>query len=185
MTTAPATAADDAARLRSAAQRALESLDDLIADSVDPGVEALGARHELARELTRMNPAATRRSAEGECASRPIECETEEECADRLETERSHAAGDHQYCGLTCEIEFPGDMLRNAILHRAIPGSVRMLDELLRRASNEAEADIHAALDGQPAPPAQHAGGNAEGCPAREGANLTYPFICPGKSVCG
>ncbi|MGW1546635.1 hypothetical protein [Streptomyces sp. NPDC002346] len=63
------------------------------------------------------------------------EPETEEQRADRLATERDHTAGDHQYCGLTCEAEFPSDMLRNAILARAIPGSARMLDELLRRAA--------------------------------------------------
>jgi hypothetical protein len=38
-------------RLRSAAQRALESLEDLIANTTDPGVEALGARYELATAL--------------------------------------------------------------------------------------------------------------------------------------
>ncbi|MDP5310444.1 hypothetical protein [Streptomyces poriferorum] len=38
-------------RVRAAAQRALQSLDDLIADTTDPGVEALGARHELATAL--------------------------------------------------------------------------------------------------------------------------------------
>ncbi|MFF3730426.1 hypothetical protein ACFYXM_08935 [Streptomyces sp. NPDC002476] len=63
------------------------------------------------------------------------EPETDEQRADREETERAHAAGDHQYCGPTCEVEFPSDMLRNAILARAIPGSARMLDELLRRAA--------------------------------------------------
>jgi hypothetical protein len=44
------------ARLRAAAQRALESLDDLIANTTDPGVEALGARCELARELSNTSP---------------------------------------------------------------------------------------------------------------------------------
>ncbi|WP_327435695.1 hypothetical protein OG279_09515 [Streptomyces sp. NBC_01201] len=57
MTTEP-TAID---RLRSAAQRALESLDDLIAYTTDPGVEALGARHELARELSNTSPEVARR----------------------------------------------------------------------------------------------------------------------------
>lgn len=41
-----------ASRLRSAAQRALESLENLIADTTDPGVEALGARYELATALS-------------------------------------------------------------------------------------------------------------------------------------
>ncbi|MGA4875911.1 hypothetical protein [Streptomyces lydicamycinicus] len=41
----------DTARLLAAAQRALESLEDLIANTFDPGVEALGARYELAQTL--------------------------------------------------------------------------------------------------------------------------------------
>ncbi|MGW6600505.1 hypothetical protein [Streptomyces sp. NPDC055036] len=69
------------------------------------------------------------------------EPETAEQCTDREETERDHAAGNHQYCGLTCETEFPSDMLRNGILARAIPGSARILDELLRRASAPAVAN--------------------------------------------
>lgn len=60
--------------------------------------------------------------------------ETDEERADRLETESEHAAGIHGHCGVTCEEEFPSDMLRNTILVRAIPGSATMLDELIRRA---------------------------------------------------
>lgn len=39
-------------RLRDAARRALDSLNDLIADSSDPGTEALGARFELETALT-------------------------------------------------------------------------------------------------------------------------------------
>lgn len=31
--------------------------------------------------------------------------------------------------------------------------------------------------------PAAHAGGNAEDCPACSGANLPYPFICPGPAT--
>jgi hypothetical protein len=63
------------------------------------------------------------------------EAETDEQRADREETERDHAAGNHQYCGQTCEVEFPTEMLRNAILYRAIPGSKAMLAELERRAA--------------------------------------------------
>jgi hypothetical protein len=37
--------------LRDAARRALEAMDDLIANTTDPGVEALGARHELSTAL--------------------------------------------------------------------------------------------------------------------------------------
>ncbi|MFE3429867.1 hypothetical protein [Streptomyces sp. NPDC059171] len=47
-------------RLRAAAQRALESLDSLIADHQDPGAEALGARYELARELSNTSPEVAR-----------------------------------------------------------------------------------------------------------------------------
>lgn len=47
-------------RVRSAAQRALQSLDDLIADTTDPGIEALGARHELATALFNTTPAPAR-----------------------------------------------------------------------------------------------------------------------------
>ncbi|GGZ51568.1 DUF6011 domain-containing protein [Streptomyces rubiginosohelvolus] len=69
------------------------------------------------------------------------EPETEEQRADREETERAHAAGDHEHCGPTCEVEFPSDMLRNTILYAALPGSTRMLNELLRRATAEAQAE--------------------------------------------
>lgn len=48
------TPADD--RLRAAAQRALESLTDLIANTTDPGVEALGARYELGQALLNTSP---------------------------------------------------------------------------------------------------------------------------------
>jgi hypothetical protein len=68
--------------------------------------------------------------------------ETDEQRADREETERDHAAGNHQYCGVTCEAEFPSDMLRNTILYRAIPGSKTMLAELERRAAAEAATDV-------------------------------------------
>ncbi|MFB7312937.1 hypothetical protein [Streptomyces sp. NPDC056192] len=61
--------------------------------------------------------------------------ETDEQRADRLETERHHAAGDHQYCGVTCEAEMPSDMLRNFILAKGYPGTAGALDELLRRAA--------------------------------------------------
>lgn len=38
-------------RLTAAARRALAALDDLISNTFDPGVEALGARHELSTAL--------------------------------------------------------------------------------------------------------------------------------------
>jgi hypothetical protein len=79
------------------------------------------------------------------------ELESDEERADREETERAHASGDHQYCGPTCEVEFPSDMLRNTILYQALPGSAGMLDELLRRAAvlpdTSRAAVLHEAAD--------------------------------------
>ncbi len=42
-------------RLAEAASRALDTLDDLIAESRDPGVEALGARYELAQAIGRLS----------------------------------------------------------------------------------------------------------------------------------
>ncbi|XMN09337.1 DUF6011 domain-containing protein [Streptomyces griseobrunneus] len=69
------------------------------------------------------------------------EPETEEQRADREETERAHEAGDHEHCGPTCEAEFPTEMLRNTILYAALPGSGTMLEELLRRATGEAGHD--------------------------------------------
>ncbi|WP_405676876.1 DUF6011 domain-containing protein [Streptomyces sp. NBC_01511] len=70
--------------------------------------------------------------------TRPTTAETDEQRADRLETEQEHAAGDHEHCGVTCEAKFSGDMLRNGILWCAVPGSAAMLDELLRRAGQPA-----------------------------------------------
>lgn len=46
----------DADRLQAAAIRALAAFEDLIAESRDPGVEALGARYELAHALQRISP---------------------------------------------------------------------------------------------------------------------------------
>lgn len=63
--------------------------------------------------------------------------ETEEERADRLETERDHAAGDHTYCGHTCEVEFPTEHLRNFVVAKGYPGTERAFDELLRRSREE------------------------------------------------
>ncbi|MFI0242564.1 hypothetical protein [Streptomyces sp. NPDC016845] len=57
----------------------------------------------------------------------------DEQRADREETERAHEAGDHEYCGLHCESQFPTEMLRNS----GYPGTAGMLHELLRRTSEE------------------------------------------------
>jgi hypothetical protein len=46
----------DAARIEAAARRALDALNDLIANTTDPGVEALGARFELSQALIGAQP---------------------------------------------------------------------------------------------------------------------------------
>ena len=65
------------------------------------------------------------------------EAETDEQRADREETERDHTAGNHQYCGLTCEVEYPTEALRNFILAKGYPGTAGLLAELERRAAAE------------------------------------------------
>ncbi|MFG2352627.1 hypothetical protein [Streptomyces sp. NPDC048521] len=66
------------------------------------------------------------------------EPETDEQRADREETERDHAAGDHRYCDQTCEVEFPTEHLRNFVIAKGYPGTKGALDELLRRAAEDA-----------------------------------------------
>lgn len=66
----------------------------------------------------------------------PDSCEDGELC-DRHETERAHAEGEHAFCGVTCEVEFPTEMLRNTTIAGGIPGTAGMLDELLRRAATQ------------------------------------------------
>ncbi|WP_309031343.1 hypothetical protein [Streptomyces alfalfae] len=60
--------------------------------------------------------------------------ETAEQRADREETERDHARGDHTYCGITCETEMPTEHLQNFVIAKGYPGTKGALDELLRRA---------------------------------------------------
>ena len=67
-------------------------------------------------------------------ALRDRPAETEEERADREETERDHARGDHTHCGITCEAEMPTEHLRNFVIAKGYPGTKGALDELLRRA---------------------------------------------------
>lgn len=55
--------------LNAAANRALDSLNALIEDSSDPGVEALGARYELRQRLVERLPNATRPAAAGEAST--------------------------------------------------------------------------------------------------------------------
>ncbi|WP_328657932.1 hypothetical protein [Streptomyces sp. NBC_00334] len=64
--------------------------------------------------------------------------ETDEQRADREETERDHARGDHTHCGLTCEIELPTEHLRNFVIAKGYPGTAGALAELERRAAAKA-----------------------------------------------
>ncbi|MZF56910.1 hypothetical protein GTX53_24280 [Streptomyces sp. SID5594] len=61
--------------------------------------------------------------------------EEREQREDREATARDHAAGDHQHCGITCEVEMPTDHLRNFVIAKGYPGTAGALDELLRRAA--------------------------------------------------
>ena len=68
--------------------------------------------------------------------SQPNPCEDGELCGNH-EVEQAHAEGEHAFCGVTCEVEFPTEMLRNGILAKGYPGTAGMLDELLRRAASQ------------------------------------------------
>lgn len=77
--------------------------------------------------------------------SQPNPCEDGELCGQH-EVEQAHADGDHEYCGVTCEVQFPSDMLRNGVLAKGYPGTAGMLDELLRRAAAQ-PPELRARLD--------------------------------------
>lgn len=70
------------------------------------------------------------------CGPTPDQCdpETGEPC-DVHETERAHAEGDHEHCGVTCEAQYPSEQMRNFVVAKGYPGTAGMLDELLRRAA--------------------------------------------------
>ncbi|WP_432111394.1 hypothetical protein [Streptomyces sp. YPW6] len=61
--------------------------------------------------------------------------EEREQREDREATARDHAAGDHQHCDITCEVEMPTEHLRNFVIAKGYPGTAGALDELLRRAA--------------------------------------------------
>lgn len=67
------------------------------------------------------------------CTDPPCGADDGHPC-DTHATEIDHAKGNHEHCGVTCDITFPTEMLRNTILYSAIPGSATMLKELERRA---------------------------------------------------
>lgn len=66
--------------------------------------------------------------------SQPDPCKDGELC-DAHATEQAHAAGDHDYCDITCEAAMPSDQMRNFILAKGYPGTAGALNELLRRAA--------------------------------------------------
>ncbi|GHA95281.1 hypothetical protein GCM10010330_56790 [Streptomyces tendae] len=74
----------------------------------------------------------------------PAATETDEERADREETERDHDRGDHTHCGITCEVELPTEHLRNFVTAKGYPGTKGALAELERRAA--ANVDLPARL---------------------------------------
>jgi hypothetical protein len=80
------------------------------------------------------------------CSIPPCDDGPGEPC-DRHETEAAHAEGDHEFCGLECEVTMPSEQMRNAILCRAIPGSPRMLAELERRAAVSAANQVRTDAD--------------------------------------
>lgn len=66
--------------------------------------------------------------------SEPDPCEGSVLC-DRHEEEQAHADGDHECCGVTCEVSMPSELMRNFILAKGYPGTEGALNELLRRAA--------------------------------------------------
>lgn len=108
--------------------------------------------------------------------SQPNPCEDGEPC-DVHEVERAHAEGEHELCGVTCAAQYPTEELRNFILHRALPGSPAMLDELLRRAALNTLADSPAATDAELAIRQRYAWHAAGRCP-RCGSSGTDGWLC-------
>ncbi|MGW0821796.1 hypothetical protein [Streptomyces sp. NPDC002845] len=91
--------------------------------------------------LRRMADEAQQPEARTPC-SEPNGCDPDGDLCDQHETELAHAEGEHAFCGVTCEVEFPTEMLRNGILAKGYPGTAGMLDELLRRAATEPKAAV-------------------------------------------
>ena len=79
------------------------------------------------------------------CSDPPCDEGPGEPC-DRHEQEQAHADGLHEDCGVTCEVQFPTEQLRNFILAKGYPGASGMLDELLRRAAVGSPAAVPAAV---------------------------------------
>lgn len=68
------------------------------------------------------------------CSDVPCDDGPGEPCA-RHEEEQAHAEGEHEYCGVTCEVAMSTEAMRATIIGLGIPGTKGMLDELLRRAA--------------------------------------------------
>ncbi|MEU6661229.1 hypothetical protein [Streptomyces sp. NPDC046821] len=94
--------------------------------------------------------------------------ETDEERADREETERAHAEGEHAFCGLTCETELPTEHLRNFVVAKGYPGTKGALDELLRRARAETTAPLASADPCHSCGCPRRFDRHADGCPLRD-----------------
>ncbi|WP_052397239.1 hypothetical protein [Streptomyces sp. NRRL F-5123] len=62
-----------------------------------------------------------------------------EEQQDRAITRCAHAAGDHQWCDVTCEVAMPSEAMRNFIVAKGYPGTAGALAELERRAAAQAQ----------------------------------------------
>lgn len=60
--------------------------------------------------------------------------DTGELCATH-EEEQAHADGEHEHCGVTCEIAMPTELMRNSLLAWAPAGGKSILAELERRAA--------------------------------------------------
>ena len=65
--------------------------------------------------------------------------DTGELCATH-EEEKAHADGEHEYCGVTCEVAMPTELMRNSLIAWAPPGGKGILAELERRAAAEQPA---------------------------------------------
>jgi hypothetical protein len=105
-----------------------------------------GAKNGLTRIYQRAAADTLRRmAAETPPAPQPAPCSDPPcnqggngEPCDIHETERAHAEGEHAFCGVTCEVVFPTEQLRNFVIAKGYPGTAGMLNELLRRAAVEA-----------------------------------------------
>jgi hypothetical protein len=70
-----------------------------------------------------------------------------------------------------------------AAVHIADPDDLTDWQRGYRACSNRAIAVLDAHTNPKDQAPAAHTGSNAEDCPACEGTNPPYPFICPGPTT--